>query len=49
MLADSQRGEQHHQQDGKEVLYDQNTEYYTGKLLVSNAHIIESLENDRGG
>ena len=46
LLADSQRGEHHHEHDGQDILNDEHAEHQTGKTLLAKAHVVEGLEND---
>ena len=47
LFADSQRGEQHHEDDADQVLDHEYADDDTGELLVTQAHLVECLEDDR--
>ena len=48
MPADSQGGEHNHKDYGQNILDNQHPENQAGELLLPQAHIVKSLENDGG-
>ena len=49
LLADGQRGEHHHERNGKDVFDDEHAEHETSKTFLPQSHVVERLEDDSGG